>query len=115
MNVSSEKTQDSLVINIKGDIDAITSILVDTEISKIYESTFKNLWVDCCEVQYISSAGVGVFISHLQNLNKHKISLTLYGLKPKLKSVFTVLGLEHYLSLQPALRDFSDNTVLELE
>ena len=113
MKITSERTPDSFVIIIKGDIDATTSIRVDEEISQIYKLPLKNLWIDCCEVQYISSAGVGVFISHLQKLDKHKISMTVYGLKPKLKSVFTVLGLDHYLSLQPSLKDLSDQTVSE--
>jgi anti-sigma B factor antagonist len=113
MNVTSERTPDSFVIIIKGEIDATTSIQVDSEINKIYQLPLKNLWIDCSEVQYISSAGVGVFISHLQKLDKHKINMTVYGLKPKLKSVFTVLGLDHYLSLQPSLRDLSDRTVPE--
>ena len=113
MNVTSERTPDSFVIVIEGDIDATTSILIDAEINQIYEMPLKNLWIDCCEVQYISSAGVGVFISHLQKLERHKISMTVYGLKPKIKSVFTVLGLDHYLSLQPSLKDLSDRTVSE--
>ena len=113
MKITSERTPDSYVIIIKGDIDATTSIRVDEEINQIYKMPLKNLWIDCCEVQYISSAGVGVFISHLQKLDKHKISMTVYGLKPKLKSVFTVLGLDHYLSLQPSLKDLSDRTVLK--
>ncbi|GEO03173.1 hypothetical protein AAE02nite_08370 [Adhaeribacter aerolatus] len=115
MQVTHQKTPDSFVITIKGDIDATTSILVDSEINKIYGSPLKNLWIDCSEVQYLSSAGVGVFISHLQNLRKYKISLTLYGLKPKLKSVFSVLGLEHYLTLQPSLKDLSGIIIQELD
>ncbi|KAA5548293.1 STAS domain-containing protein [Adhaeribacter rhizoryzae] len=115
MYVNSERTPDSFVISIEGDIDATTSILVDNEISKIYDLPLKNLWIDCCQVKYISSAGVGVFISHLQKLKKHKINMTLYGLKPKLKSIFKVLGLEHYLSLQPEFKDLADQTVEDLD
>jgi anti-sigma B factor antagonist len=113
MNVTSERTPESFVIIIKGDIDATTSIQVDAEINQIYQLPLNNLWIDCCEVQYISSAGVGVFISHLQKMEKRKINMTVYGLKPKIKSVFTVLGLDHYLTLQPSLKDLSDRTVTE--
>ena len=105
MHLTNESLQESFVINIKGNIDATTSVLVDSKINKIYGLPFKNLWIDCREVQHISSAGAGVFMSHLQKLKEHKITLTIYGLKPKLKSVFTVLGLEHYFTLQPALSD----------
>ncbi|MDB5262855.1 MAG: hypothetical protein JWQ14_2136 [Adhaeribacter sp.] len=113
MKIVSEQTPGSVVIIIQGDIDATTSVQVDAELNQIYQQPLKNLWVDCCEVRYISSAGVGVFISHLQKLERNKINLTLYGLKPKLKSVFTVLGLDHFLSFQPALGDLSSSTVPE--
>jgi anti-sigma B factor antagonist len=107
MQVSSQKTPESFVIKITGSIDATTSVLVDAEISKIFKLSLKNLWIDCGEVQSISSAGAGVFIAHLQDLKKHNINLTLFGLQPKLKMVLAVLGLAQILQLQPALNNFT--------
>lgn len=100
------------MIFLDGEMDASTSILVDLEINKFYHLDLKNLWIDCRQLQYISSAGVGVFISHLQRLQDNQKNFVLVGLKPKIRSVFTVLGLDTLLKAVPSLENTPINSEL---
>lgn len=100
------------MICLDGEMDASTSILVDLEINKFYQLGLKNLWIDCHQLQYISSAGVGVFISHLQKLQDNQKNFVLVGLKPKIHAVFNVLGLAPLLRTVPDMENTPINSEL---
>lgn len=93
MEVNAHKEYRTYVIELKGELDALSALLVDQAIEKAIETYPEHLCVDCKELQYISSAGLGVFISHLQNLQGKNIRLSLFNLKPTIKNVFDTLGL----------------------
>ena len=112
MKITKEVKEKGLIIFLDGEMDASTSILVDLEINKFYHLDLKNLWIDCRQLQYISSAGVGVFISHLQKLQNNQKNFVLIGLKPKIRSVFTVLGLDPLLKTVPSLENTPINSPL---
>jgi anti-sigma B factor antagonist len=107
MKITKELKDKGLLIYLEGEMDASTSILVDLEINQFYPLKLKNLWIDCQNLQYISSAGVGVFISHLQKLQDHQKNFVLVGLNPKIRAVFSVLGLDTLLKLVPGLENIS--------
>lgn len=86
-----------------GEMDASTSILIDLEINRFYHLGLTTLWIDCRKLQYISSAGVGVLISHLQKFEDQQKNLVLVGLKPKIRAVFSVLGLDTLVRTVPML------------
>jgi anti-sigma B factor antagonist len=107
MKITKEVKEKGLLIFLEGEMDASTSILVDLEINQFYRLDLNNLWIDCQKLHYISSAGVGVFISHLQKLQDHHKNFILVGLKPKIRSVFSVLGLDTLLPSVPVLENVS--------
>lgn len=51
------------IISIIGEIDASSSIELDLTIAKSLGEGFKKIIVDCSALEYISSAGLGVFMS----------------------------------------------------
>jgi anti-sigma B factor antagonist len=103
MNITKEIKDQGLMIFLEGEMDASTSILVDLEIDQFYRLNLPHLWIDCEKLHYISSAGVGVFISHLQKLSDLHKNFILIGLKPKIRAVFSVLGLDPLLHSVPEL------------
>lgn len=112
MKITTEVKDKGLMIFLDGEMDASTSILVDLEINKFYHLDLRNLWIDCRQLHYISSAGVGVFISHLQKFQDKQKNFVLVGLKPKIRSVFTVLGLDPLLRTAPAMENMPINSEL---
>jgi len=50
------------------------------------------------DVDYISSAGVGALARLLAEAEKRQIALTVRGLRPMVRDVFSVLGLLRYFS-----------------
>ena len=98
MKISVKETHDSYILALKGELDASSSLLLDEEVAKAMKVGKPFLLIDCQELQYISSTGLGVFISNMQDLRRRNMKLVLYQVSPKIKDVFTILGLEPFLT-----------------
>ncbi len=88
------------IIAIVGDIDASSSIELDLAIAKSVGEGFTKILVDCSALEYISSAGLGVFMSYIEELRDKKISFVLYGLKERVLNTFSILGLADLLNIR---------------
>ncbi|WP_258100437.1 STAS domain-containing protein [Marinoscillum pacificum] len=86
------------LIQVNGEIDASSSIELDAALKEASENTSKIL-IDLTSLEYISSAGLGVFISYLEELKKKEVSLVIFGLKEKVHEVFEILGLQHLMNI----------------
>lgn len=99
MNLTAAKDLDYFVIALEGDLDASSCITLDKAISDAVASDEKKILVDCTRLNYISSAGLGVFMSYLQDFENNKISLVLFNLNEKVKNVFQILGLDELINI----------------
>jgi anti-sigma B factor antagonist len=98
VSISAEKTNDILVICIDGEIDASSSIHLDNELSAAINEN-KKILVDCSKLDYISSAGLGVFMSYINDMEERNIKMVLFGMSNKVKNVFQILGLDQLLKI----------------
>ena len=87
------------IIKIFGDVDAASSIVLDKALEKTVEQKKLNILVDCTNLKYISSAGLGVFMSYIQTFKDSKSVFVLFGLTDKVKNVFEILGLDKLLQI----------------
>ena len=102
------KTQvegDIALIIIDGDIDASSSIQLDESLNQQLENKQVNIIIDCADLNYISSAGLGVFMSYIEEFSATKQKFVLYGLSDKVKSVFEMLGLDQLMNIVPTKSD----------
>jgi anti-sigma B factor antagonist len=88
-------------IALRGELDASSSILLDDSLRDGLTKNPRSIQVDCAGLRYISSAGLGVFISHLQELRAKAIPLVLFALRQPVENVFQVLGLDGLLPILP--------------
>ena len=86
-------------ITVNGEIDASSSIHLDNAISTAIEQNESKIMVDCNDLNYISSAGLGVFMSYLEDFKNNKTRFVIYGLNDKVKYVFELIGLENLLTI----------------
>lgn len=92
-------------IGIQGDIDASSSIHLDEAIGKALEENQLKILFDCAELEYISSAGLGVFVSYVKDFKERAGKFALAGLKPEVLNVFKMLGLHDILHIDEAETD----------
>lgn len=84
---------------VSGEADASSSIHLDKAINDAFRSGKKNILVDCSSLNYISSAGLGVFMSYIEEMNAENVSMVIYGLNDKVKNIFQILGLDQLLKV----------------
>ena len=87
------------VISIDGEIDASSSIQLDEVLKKSVAEKHPKIVVSCEQLAYISSAGLGVFMSYIEDINSNGIKMVIYGLNEKVKNVFEILGLDQLLTI----------------
>lgn len=89
---------DILLMQVKGEVDASSSIKLDDAFKAALQN-HKKIMVDLGGLEYISSAGLGVFVSHLEEINSNEISLILFGLSESVQQIFGLLGLQELLDI----------------
>ena len=91
IDIKSTKEEDYIVIEVTGEVDASSSINLDSAINKAIESGENKLLIDYHRL--------GVFMSHIQDLENEKIKMVIYGLNEKVVNVFQILGLDELLKI----------------
>lgn len=102
IEIQTRTEDDIMVIIVVGEVDASSSIELDQAIADAIESHHKII-IDCAQLQYISSAGLGVFMSYIQEFESREIRMILYGLQDKVFNVFQILGLDQLLTICDSL------------
>ena len=101
MKVTAQPSADSLLLLLDGELDASSAVLLDTEFNKPGLLDYRKVLVDCAKLSYISSAGLGVFISHLQPLQDKDVKLVFFNMQEKVFNVFEILGLDALMTIVP--------------
>ena len=101
MKVTAQPTDTTLTLILDGELDASSAVVLDTELNKHELLKYKKVLIDCQRLSYISSAGLGVFISHLQRLQDSNVKLVFYNMQEKVFNVFEILGLDSLMTIVP--------------
>jgi anti-sigma B factor antagonist len=105
MKIRHEITDNTIIIFLDGELDASSSVILDEELSNPTIMQFNKILVDCQNLNYISSAGLGVFISHLQRFEDAQMKLIFYNMQEKVKNVFEILGLDLLMTIVDTFED----------
>jgi anti-sigma B factor antagonist len=80
------------VIDLKGYLDAHTAPDLESAFQKLLADRKFNIIVNCKDLTYISSAGLGVFMAFIEDVRKNKGDIKLSNMSPKVYNVFDLLG-----------------------
>lgn len=87
-------------ISLSGEIDASSSIDLDQAIQKCFQDQAQKILVNCSALEYISSAGLGVFMSYVEELKEKKVRMILFGLNDRVAHTFGLLGLSELMRIE---------------
>lgn len=99
MKITQEPAADTLTLRLEGELDASSSVGLDDVLGAPDITRYRRVLVDCTRLDYISSAGLGVFISNLQRFQEANTTLVLYGMQEKVYNVFEILGLDALMTI----------------
>ena len=113
IQVSVEKAgphQNISVIKVGGYIDTTTSAELEHTLSSTLKSNSYNIIIDLGNVDYISSAGWGIFISEIKGIREKNGDLKLVRMIPDVFEVFELLEFHYILkgfdTVEEAISDF---------
>ncbi|MCG8608277.1 STAS domain-containing protein, partial [bacterium] len=113
IQVSIEKagpSQNIAIIKVGGYIDTTTSAELEHALSSVLKSNCYNIIIDLGNVDYISSAGWGIFISEIKGIRENHGDLKLVRMIPDVYEVFELLEFHYILkafdTLEDAIHDF---------
>ncbi|WP_226389537.1 STAS domain-containing protein [Penaeicola halotolerans] len=100
VKIEEKKETGYLLITLIGEIDASNSLELDQTIARALKSGEQHIVVDGSRLEYISSAGLGVFMSYIEDMKAQNVKFVLFGLSDKVYSVFRILGLDELLMIK---------------
>lgn len=80
------------ILYIKGYLDAHTAPDFEKAIQKLVDEECYNVVVNFRDLNYISSAGLGVFMGFIEDIRSHNGDIKLTNMNPKIYRVFDLLG-----------------------
>lgn len=99
MKIETEKTSNYFVIKVIGDLDASNCIDLDKEIAKAIEQNQNSIVIDCQNLDYVSSAGLGVFISYIEEFKSKNIYFALSHVSERIMEILVLLGLDKLINV----------------
>lgn len=95
------KKNNVAILAAKGFIDTTTAPVFEKSFQALLEGGQFKIIVDLSEVNYISSAGWGIFISEIKRIRKNKGDLFLAGMNEEVREVFELLEFNTILKAFP--------------
>ncbi|MEX0780017.1 MAG: STAS domain-containing protein [Balneolales bacterium] len=93
------------IIELRGELDAHTAAQLETALQKLIALKNYKIIVNCHELEYISSAGLGVFMAYIEDVRSLGGDIKLSNMSPKVYNVFDLLG---FPTLYDILNDEAD-------
>ena len=92
MNVRIEEQDGNMVAILEGILDTGAAPETEKAMSPLNDVAGKNIIIDCTDLEYISSAGLRIFLSILQKAEKKDGHVYIKGINDKVRAIFTITG-----------------------
>lgn len=103
------------LVRVTGYVDTTTSHELEKKLNAILERKRYNIVVDLSGVDYVSSAGWGIFIGEIREIREQQGDLKLAGMSPDVYEVFELLEFQNILEAFPDAQTAVERFESELE
>lgn len=106
------------IIKVGGYIDTTTSSEVERALNSLLKQGRYKIIIDLGNVDYISSAGWGIFISEIKSIRENNGDLKLVNMIPDVYEIFELLEFHHILDVydsnEEAIQKFEEGEYVEV-
>ena len=102
-SIQKSTERDISILALSGYLDAHTAPEFEKAVQTEFEAGRLRLIVECSHLSYISSAGLGVFMSFIEEIREAGGDIKICGLVPKVFQVFDILGFSALFDIVPDL------------
>jgi anti-anti-sigma factor len=108
--IDEERIEDIVVLRVQGLVDSGTSQQMEERLDQLVAEGIVKIIVDLGKVDYISSAGWGIFVGEIKGVRQKNGDIKLASMRPDVREVFDLLEfntlLTPYDSREDALSAF---------
>lgn len=99
VEVKKEVIQGVAVVSVKGELDASSALIFDNALEAVITEQPTSILIDCSTLEYVSSPGIGVFISRHGECQDKNIRFALCNVSSKISNVLKILGLDQVVKI----------------
>lgn len=110
LTISIEQHGKVSVANCAGFIDSQTAPVIESAITNLMEKKQNKIIINLEKIDYVSSAGWGIFVGYVRDLRKAGGDLKFANMKNEVREIFELLDftniLEYYGDVESAVKAF---------
>jgi len=99
MEIKKSTEGNSVLLELKGRLDTITSSQLEVELEDVFTEEDVNLTFDFSALDYISSSGLRVLLSAQKKINALGTSMKIIGANEVVKEIFDATGFTKIMDL----------------
>lgn len=92
LNINHRRVRSYDVLELAGELDAHTASQLENTLKNLISQNKHHIIVNCKELDYIASAGLGVFMAYIEDVRSLGGDIKLSNMNPKVYNVFDLLG-----------------------
>ncbi|MBT3318203.1 MAG: STAS domain-containing protein [Clostridia bacterium] len=81
-------------VNLYGEVDIYNADSLKNELHSLIAEKSADIVLDCTNLKYIDSTGLGVLVNALKKVKETEKSIRIVNLKPYIAKIFTLTGLD---------------------
>lgn len=90
--ISHRQTSGYDILELEGELDAHTASQLEDSLRQLINKNKASIIVNCRELDYIASAGLGVFMAYIEDVRGTGGDIKLTNMNEKVYNVFDLLG-----------------------
>lgn len=94
------------VLLLKGSIDISNSDALRQQAVDLINGGATNLLIDCSEVTFMDSSGLGALVMALKTMREAKGKLAICSIPDQIKMLFRLTGMDKVFTIYPSRADF---------
>ena len=98
LKVDLRQEGEKLFVNLQGDLDINSNKEFKEKVNSV--QGVKKITVNCENLSYIDSTGLGAFISIYKHIKEKGEKLVITGLKPHIKKIFLITDLDKVFEIE---------------
>ncbi|MBX7057463.1 MAG: STAS domain-containing protein [Leptospirales bacterium] len=110
-SISTELHGAITVVSLVGNFDSEASFKLESELIALLKGGSRRILLDCKQLAYVSSSGIGAIMSAGQQVRDLRGDLKLCGLQPAIRRLLQYLGLDgiydQYATLEEGIANFA--------
>lgn len=100
LDASYEELQDQWNVNLYGEVDIYNADSLKSELHSLIDEKKADIILNCNNLKYIDSTGLGVLVSALKKVKEAERSIRIINLKPYIAKIFTLTGLDQIFVIE---------------